>query len=325
MIRKAIFLLAFLVGSMHIHAQQPQALLQTDTTQIIMGEQIKLTVSLFYSNSGKAAQIKWPAIPDSLEDGNVIVVDKKSIDTLPMSNDDPNAMMQRREIILTAFDSALHTVGPFLFIVNGDTVFTNTIDFQSVTFEVDTTKSIKDIKGIIDVPFTFLDWITEYKYLLLVGSAILTAIWFLLSFLKRRRKKQAELIIEPIDSRTIDEIALDKLEEIRMEKKWLSLAPKTYYSDLTDILRTYIEKRFEVLAMEQTTSELLTSLRYTNCGAEERGSLLQILSTADLVKFARQKTDEQTDMLSLDMAIRFVNNTRALPVGDIEENAEKPV
>ncbi|MES2627551.1 MAG: hypothetical protein V4616_01160 [Bacteroidota bacterium] len=303
-------LILFLFTLAGAYAQQPQALLQADTSRIRMGEQVKLTLSVFYSNQGKTALVNWPSIPDSLLGGKVLVTSRGAIDTLPMSNEDPAAMMQRRNIVVTAFDSAMYTVGPFAILVNGDSIFTNTIDIQAITFEVDTTKAIKDIKGVVDVPFGIWDWILENRVVILVGVAILVVIYVLIYLLRKRRKQQLTEPEAVIDTRTIDEIALDQLEKIRIEQRWNRVVPKVYYSELTDILRSYIEKRFKVLALEQTTAELLKSLRFSECPADERARLKEILSTADLVKFARQQPDEQTALMSIDMAIRFVQHTR---------------
>lgn len=319
---RILFIFLVVLGVLQVVAQQPQALLQADTGRIRMGEQLKLTLSIFYSNQSKKASVQWPVIADSLLNGKVIVVDRSAIDTSSMSNEDPNAMMQRRSITITSFDSATYALGPFGFVVNGDSIFSNTITFDLITFEVDTTQAIKDIKEVIDVPFTILDWLIQHKYWILIGVGILVVVFLALSYLKRKRKQQEVDLPLIVDTRSADEIALQFLEEIRRDKRWITVSSKHYYTELTDVLRSYIEKRFEVLAFEQTTSELIGSLRFSECSPEERQRLNEILSTADLVKFARQQPDEQTALVSLDMAIKFVENTRIIKPSSEVSNAE---
>ncbi len=308
--KKFLTIILFILGILSLKAQQPQALLQLDTNRIRMGEQIKATLSVFYSNAGKKANIKWPIIADSLSEGKVLVADRSKIDTLAMSNDDPNAMMQRRNIIVTAFDSAMITLGPFAFVVNGDSVFSNTVDFECNTFEVDTTKAFKDIKGVVDVPFGLWDWIIEYKYWLIGAVLFIAAVAVTIGLIRRRKALILPGEIIPIDTRTADEIALQALDQMRREQRWTRVTPKIYYSELTDVIRTYIEKRFEILALEQTTSELMASLRFSDCEPEERNRLNELLSTADLVKFARFTPDENSALQAIDMGIRFVENTK---------------
>lgn len=308
--KRSLIILCCLFGLLKLSAQAPQALLQADTGRIRIGEQVTLTLSIFYTDNGGKTNIQWPVLPDSLEDGKVLIIDRGDRDTLNMSAEDAAAKMQRQKFHITAFDSAMHEVGPFAFVVNGDSVLSNSIDFQCLTFEVDTTKAIKDINGVVELKYTFLDWLLEYKYFLLIGVGILLLLVLLISILNKRKKRILIEVIQEIDNRTPFEIALAELEAMRTEQRWNRVNAKVYYTEITDVLKKYIEKRFEILALEQTTNELLGSLRFTDCPVEERNRLSQILNTADLVKFARQQTDDQTNLLAIDQSIKFVLSTK---------------
>ena len=66
---------------------------------------------------------------------------------------------------------------------------------------------------------------------------------------------------------------------------------KAYFTEISDIVRTYLEERFGITALEQTTDELLSLLKKQTDGKAElrkiRPELKQILRTADLAKFAK--------------------------------------
>ena len=70
---------------------------------------------------------------------------------------------------------------------------------------------------------------------------------------------------------------------------------KIYYSELTDIVRTYIEKDIHIPALESTTNELIETINDFNessklgISKETIQQLKQVLQSADLVKFAKSK------------------------------------
>jgi hypothetical protein len=76
---------------------------------------------------------------------------------------------------------------------------------------------------------------------------------------------------------------------------WQKGEVKSYYSELTDIARTYIEEEINIPAMESTTSELIVNLRNTakqkklKLSQETLQNLEKVLKQADLVKFAKVK------------------------------------
>lgn len=53
---------------------------------------------------------------------------------------------------------------------------------------------------------------------------------------------------------------MKKIEEIRANKAWQRENPKLYYTELTDVIRTYIQERFGFNAMEMTSSEIIEHL-----------------------------------------------------------------
>jgi hypothetical protein len=118
-------------------------------------------------------------------------------------------------------------------------------------------------------------------------------------------------------------LALQKLTELRNRKLWQQEQTKQYHTELTDIIRDYLENRYVIKAHEQTSDEIFASLRYMDITEENRNALRQVLILADLVKFAKEKPLPQDNEQSMDNAVAFVNRTQQaiqLPIEKQEDN-----
>ena len=174
--------------------------------------------------------------------------------------------------------------------------------------EIDTTRGLTDIKMPYSAPLTLKE-VTPY----ILGVLLLGAIIFLLLYSIKRRKKNKPFFALPVKPKEPPHvIALRELDRIKSEKIWQKEKTKQYYSEVTDVLRNYIEDRFEIRAMEQTTDEILDSFRYRKGLVSDKNyqNLSQILSVADLVKFAKYKTLPDDDNLTLVNSYFFVNETK---------------
>jgi hypothetical protein len=124
-------------------------------------------------------------------------------------------------------------------------------------------------------------------------------------------------------------IALRNLDLLKEAKLWQQGQVKQYYTNLTDIIRIYIEQRFEVPAMEQTSDEILASLRKIAIEDESCfAALKEILLLADLVKFAKALPLPNENESNILNAYLFVNHTKEIdkpavaPNTDIMGNSE---
>lgn len=314
-----VFFAALILSLSTANAQQ--LYLTIDTALMRIGEQVKINLSAKVDISKQGKKLKWPSVPDSLAEGKVLVVERLPMDSLPLDKDEPNVFLLRQQIILTSFDSGSYDIGPFYMITNElDTVESNSISFEVKTLAIDTTKAIKDIKDIEEVPYTLLDWLKDYG--IYVWSALLAAALIMVAIRWYLKKRRSRPIISPsVEAPVVlpHELALASLAEIKQKKPWLVLDAKQYYTHLTNVLRVYLEQRYELKAMEQTSVEILLSLRFTNCpdGAKQR--LRELLTTADLAKFAKEKPDEYTSEQSVELALQFVELTQQVPQQDAQE------
>jgi len=149
------------------------------------------------------------------------------------------------------------------------------------------------------------DWIKDNIILLL---AILVIIGGILYYLWWRKRKKPEAIV-PVIIIPPHQIALEELEKLRTKKLWQEGNIKPYYIELTDILRNYIEKRFLIHAMEQTTEEIMSQLRLTDISEISKLTLVPVLKLSDLVKFAKENPMGMENDEMLQRAIDFVTST----------------
>jgi hypothetical protein len=287
-------------------AQDVSVEARLDTTSLLIGDQVALH---FTFTAPAGTQVLWPRIPDTIYKSLQVIARAKP-DTA-VSQDRNTASIHQR-LLLTSFDTGFFTIPPipFRYRILPDTTTkiaeTRLLLLDVKTVAVDTTKAIKPIKGPLRVPLTLrevLPWI-----LLVLGIAALAT--FIIYYVGRR-KKHAPIfnLIQKAELKP-HEIALEALAHVREKKIWQSGRYKEYHSELTDILRKYIEDQFGVRALESTTDEILEGmLAIGNVGQESLKQLRQILTLADLVKFAKALPLGGENEESLDIGIRFVHDT----------------
>jgi len=289
-------------------AQGLQARAYTDTVSIRIGEQFDLHVEL---TAPAKNTIRFPAFADSLDAFEI--VGKSKIDTVDNQN---NTLTYKQVLQLTRFDSGFYVIPPIVFHRTSpvtDSVATEALLLTVNTVPVDTTAAIRDIKPVVDLPITFREIL---PYLLLVLALAALGYW-LFRFLKSR-KKVPEVILPKAAVIPPYETALASLKQLAEEKLWQQGLYKHYHTRLTDIVRTYIEHSFGILAMEQTSDEILQDLRRKPIREEAREKLEPVLRLADLVKFAKVQPVSTENEGSLVSVRDFVMLTRPVIEEDLK-------
>jgi hypothetical protein len=165
---------------------------------------------------------------------------------------------------------------------------------------------LNPIKPIIETTVALEDFLPYIFGLILL---------LLLAYISKKlfKKKEIELTEEePIEKVFVPAhvIALRGLEQLKKERLWEVGKIKQYQSRLTDIIRKYLEDRFDVKAMEMTTDEISYALEKTQFDANHESKLREILQIADLIKFAKAEPELSIHERFLDDAIQFVKDTK---------------
>ncbi len=218
---------------------------------------------------------------------------------------------------LTQFDSGVYTIPKQKITIGNNIFFTDSIQVQVNTVVVDTTKQkLFDIKPLIEVDKKRSDiWGTlgiVLLFLLLIGGALYWLIW------RKKPLTEAEKIaaLPPYERA---KLALEKLDE---DQYFENEEIKTYYSDLTLILRQYLDEKVYEQSLESTTDELMSRLKTLKAANQIKLSketiqnIETILKRADLVKFAKSKPDYQLAKLD--------KNTIELEIDHVKEGLPEP-
>ncbi len=287
---------------------RPEATLDKDL--ILIGQQAHIDLQVTYrADSERPTTIVWPSITDTLT-AHLEVVHDSGVDTiLPAKERDPYLFQQRRTLTITSWDSGYWAVPPFRFVINGDTMETEAMLITVNTVQVDTAGAFKDIKEIYEVPWSWVDWVKENWPWLAGGTAALAAIITSIVWLMRRKRKPAGAIVQAEPELPLHERTIQALRALEQKHLWQQGLVKEYHSGVTDILRGYIEERFQVPAMESTTDELLSALKLSSMNGSQREQLANLLRMADMVKFAKWTPVPTENEHLLSGAITLVEQT----------------
>lgn len=310
--RKRITIFILLISLMcktDILAQQVTVNASIDSIQIWIGQQTQLH---FVYSQQPGQFIQAPIFSDAIVKG-LEIVDRLKNDTVKAAD---GHLDIRQSYVVTSFEDTLLLIPPFPFISGEDTIWSKDLSLKVVQpFVIDTTDiQVADIKDVFKPAFS-LKYFLKKLLPWLIGAVLLAALVYLIVILLKRRKVVAPEEVKP--NIPPYDLAISRLEKIRQEKLWQQNKHKEYHSELTDVLREYIEEVFEIPAMEMTSDEILTQLNFLRI--EKKAvyqKLQQILHLADLIKFAKWNVGPDEHELSLSNAFVFVNETK------IEEEQE---
>lgn len=315
-----IFFLIFaaFLTSVSASAQQIKATARLDSTNILIGDQIKLFLEIDHP---KDVKVDFPNVPDTIQ-GKIEVLARSPIDTFQA---DAEVLKQIQAYTITCFDSGSYRIPPYWFKIDYDgridSVPSNGVTLNVYTMKIDTTRGPTDIKMPYDAPLTLKE-VTPY----ILGVMLIGAIIFLILYSIKRKKKNQPLFSLPSKPKEpAHVIALRELDRIKDEKLWQKDKIKEFYSEVTDTLRKYIENRYQIQAMEQTSEETIYSFKYRKDLLSDKllGNLSRILTMADLVKFAKYKPLPDDNNLTLVDAYFFVNGTKVEEVKKPTEPEEE--
>lgn len=287
---------------------------QLDRTDILIGEQVNLRLSITAANN---THIEFPHIPDTIVSG-VEVLDVSGEDTL---NNENGRLTLVRDYLLTSFDSALYEIPALEVRVDGKPYrAANSIGLKVATVPVDTVNLDKAAgpHGPVGLSFRW-DKAIMGQSLLLWGLFLVIAA--LLLRIKSHRPITRKVTIYP--PRPAHEIALGRIIQIRQTAD--NASPEVLrkcFDDLTEVLKTYLQERFGFETAQLTSGEIIQRLNRMD-NPEALRELREVLTTADLVKFADMETTQSDTFRNLNEITAFVGQTRLsdeeLPKPEVRE------
>ncbi|MDR3181195.1 MAG: hypothetical protein LBT61_04620 [Prevotellaceae bacterium] len=304
MMKTVYIFVAFLLISFRAGAQEVVLKASFDRDSIMIGEQVQWTLKATIDRSVEAF---FPVI-DSITDGRIELLKNEGLDTLQTSSS--NITVQHTYVI-TSFDEGIYTLPEIPLLLRHrdgklDTAYFERLSLLVKTVPIDTTTfEPYDIKMPITYPITFM----EVLPWALSGLAVLALIAFVVYIIIRRRQHKP-IFFKPKPKEPPHIIALRELNKIKADKLWQNNKVKLYYTRVTDVLRMYMEERYNMQAMEQTSEEILQALKAMQLPDELMDKLHELLSVSDLVKFAKYQPITDDNEKALVTAQEFVDKTK---------------
>ena len=257
-----------------------------DSNTILIGQQINFTIT----NKVTSTKI-WPTYNEFLVEG---------IEIIKASKIDTTDGVITQEFVITAWDSGSYFIPAIAFSENSKTEGL-LLNVQTIILAEDA--ELKDIKQPIEEP---IGWSDIWPWLL--GILIIFLIVYLLRKYVFNKNKQP-IIVKPNVIIPADISALKELNALEKAKIWQEGNVKEYHSQLSEIIRRYTENRFQFIALELTTDEILQELK-SILSDDQLNNLSTLLQRADLAKFAKSKPIDTENMESMVLAKGFVNATK---------------
>ena len=304
-----LFSVFYFLGSFFLSAQVTT---EIDTTKIRIGEQINYKIKV------EADTLSLVVFPEGQTFMPLEAVEALKIDTTKRED---SRYLLSRIYKLTQFDSGVYTIPRQKIIIDDKPFFTDSLNVAVNTIVIDTTKQkLYDIKPIIEVEKSKSDW---WKWLLIALLVIALVAFLLYWFIWRKKPltKEEEIALLPPYDRA--KLALEKLDE---SQYLVRSEVKEYYSELTFIIRKYLDEKVYERALESTTAELITRLNLLKDGNQiplSKETILHIesiLQRADLVKFAKSAPDVELAKMDKTTIDKAIDNVRvSLPEPSEEE------
>ncbi|MEG1729450.1 MAG: BatD family protein [Bacteroidaceae bacterium] len=274
-----------------------------DSVQIYVGEQAHITVKAS-ADAGK--KITFPSFKEKEIVSGLEVIEESKVDTQQLN--DGKRLQLTKVYTVTAFDSAFFYLPPFQILVEKSKYPTKNLALKVFTMDVDTlhTDQFFGPKEIMDAPFSWVDWKSVF-----FKSVFLLFLFVVVVYLCIRINDNKPIVRRVTVAPSIPphQWAMKEIEKIKTDTDLKEENSKDYYTKLTDTIRTYIQRRYDFNAREMTTAEIIDTLLKLK-DKDSLEELRDLLTTADMVKFAKYNALANENDTNLIKAVDFINSTK---------------
>ena len=322
-----LFFISLAAFSTNVEAQTISTEAKVDSSQYLIGDLIHLKITTEFSKDIKLLQ---PNVKDSLKGVEVLEIDE------PTLYEENGKKITEFNFTLSKYDSGTVTIPSInlFYLIGKDTsnskllklsenellknpkvrvIKTNPVNFRVNLVQVDLQKDIKDVKDPLKIPY---DWKALLLWILIAFVVIGAIIYFYLKY----KKKKSGLVEERKTIKLPPHItALKELRKLREEELWQQGLVKEYHTRITEIIRNYFAERFNLPALEMTTTETLRTLKKNKETESILTTTQNFLTNADLVKFAKFVPLKSVNEEMMEQAEEIVNKTKVVKEVKAEE------
>jgi len=216
------------------------------------------------------------------------------------------------DYIISTFDTGEFTIPPvkISYSISGNqeikNLRTENIQINVVSVKSSEAGDIREIKPPWEIP-------RSLKMIFLIGGIALVVILAFLGVILyvRKRRQNKTLVPQRMEPpRPPHELAIQKLKQLAASDLLDKGRIKKFYSEISEIIRIYIEGRFNIIAIELTTFELLEGMESVQLPDDIFSVLEKFLTCCDLVKFAQYKPLEKEHEQVKEWAYQIVDSTK---------------
>ena len=307
---KRLLILGLLLGAAATRAQErPVVTARIEPDSILIGDRFDYIIEV---EKDLVQVVEFPVFDPDKGNRSLELIESAPVDTLLREG---RRLKLRKRYRLAAFQEGRYELGRAQVLYADKNIVDTlqseaTLRLEVATFEIDSAShSIYDLKPQRTLPLRMGEISGYISWSLLAAALLAAAVWAALRYLKKRGATLGGLF-RPTPPLPPHVEAIRALETLHHQKLWQNNRHKQYYSALTDILRTYISRRWEVGAMEMTTDEIIDALRPLELPDKARMDLTAILRDGDLVKFAKATPEAETNENAYLKAYYFVEETK---------------
>ena len=299
--------IALMAGSATLTAATPRVQAMMDSTQLLMGNTMTIHLNILEPDTDTPGHLvlgKDSTIIPEIEVRRII-----TLDTVKVGD---NMRQIQREMIIQSFDSGDYIIPELKYAIGRDTVLSDKLALRVIPVDVDGMDTINpnaDVQSADSrwwdfLPAALVDYWEWILLAIIVIAAVVTAFFMFRKKGVKKLFKPAAPVLSPY------EVAMRDLNLLKDKNLCAAGNEKEYYTDLTDILRVYLQNRFGINAMEMTTSQITSELNKNEETRLPNRLMKQILEIADFVKFAKQRPLPEDNNRSFQSAVQFVEDTR---------------
>lgn len=285
---------------------------KADSTTLVMGDRTGILVEVV-KNGHDGTLVD---MPEKEKDYHGLEMVDCIVDSTDLGN---NRIQLKYHFTFQAFDpNEMVTLPPFKYAANGDTAASTILTFKVLPVELspelgdpaqpDSLKIHPD-ETIVSIQRKWYDYIPDWTIWTLVGLVALAAI--VLIVINMRKKETG--IFAPRRQLTPYELAIKRLNELKKQQLIEKGLAKQFYTDVTDIWRTYLDGRFGINAMEMTSKQILKKLRENKETHLSSDQMEQLLQLSDFVKFAAMHPSNDEMVSTFNTIYSFIEATKPMP------------
>lgn len=280
------------------------ASLVTDQNKIAIGDQVNMSLRFTFDAGIDPNLILFPelATDQSLNDTIDIITADSPVRSTKTDNQGNPMMVWQQEFVIGIYAGGNIQIGPFQAIYQNDTIVSNVTTIIVETPELDDQSSFVGIKDIDTDPYTWWEklllWIKRHWILLTIIFVVIAAAIGLIFYLRRKPEEKVDKT-PPVP---LPVQWLNHLKEVEQQQLWQNGKHKLYYTEITDVIRKFLEYKFGIQAMEQTSDEIIQSLRLSSINKDLMSRIQNLFELADLIKFAKTTPLPQENEVAIQIA-----------------------